>query len=146
MNESIITLALAAMLAGLAIDEALELSPYHLRNNGNLALASVSTALALAESYGIDPIAASQPSPSSTAEAEAASAQAAIDQAKRAELYRDGIRFFDPATHQTWTGKGQVPAWLKAATADGTPRSHFALADPQGQRCPNTAELIGAEG
>ncbi len=36
-------------------------------------------------------------------------------------------KFRDPATGQTWAGRGLQPNWLKAALATGKPLSDFAL-------------------
>jgi DNA-binding protein H-NS len=36
-------------------------------------------------------------------------------------------KFRDPATGQTWSGRGLQPNWLKAAMSSGKPLSDFAL-------------------
>ena len=36
-------------------------------------------------------------------------------------------KYRDPATGQTWSGRGLHPKWLKAALADGAKLSDFAL-------------------
>lgn len=44
---------------------------------------------------------------------------------KRAAKAPRGVRYMDPATLQTWSGKGLRPAWLRAAIAGGKALSDF---------------------
>lgn len=41
-----------------------------------------------------------------------------------------GVRYRDPATGQTWSGRGLQPAWLKAALAKGKTISDFDVSTP----------------
>ena len=47
--------------------------------------------------------------------------------APRSPAAKAAPKFRDPATGQTWAGRGLQPNWLKAALAAGKPLSDFAL-------------------
>lgn len=139
---------LGAMLAALAIDEALDLAPYTLAHTSN-SRDRVLSALALVRAYGIDPDAAAappaDPGAAPAAEGVQASALAEVAPEVLAKHLAAGVRYLHPATGQTWTGRGQVPAWLRhITTQQGVPISHFELPKAP-ERCPNTADMIGTE-
>jgi ParB/RepB/Spo0J family partition protein len=79
---------------------------------------------AMATLYGIDikaasaapPEPASTPSPAGASAEEAATAPAAPPR---------GVKYMDPMTMQTWTGRGLRPAWINAAIAGGKSLSDF---------------------
>jgi DNA-binding protein H-NS len=47
--------------------------------------------------------------------------------APRAPAAKVAPKYRDPATGQTWSGRGLQPNWLKAALASGRPLSDFAV-------------------
>jgi len=95
----------------------------------------------LAHAYGIaplDPVAepASTPSPAPRGE----------EKAKAAPKTQPGVKYRDPATGQTWSGRGLQPKWIKAALANGKALADFALqADLVGQEQKDDAGVAAGE-
>lgn len=98
--------------------------------------------LAMAEHYGLDAKAimaaaiepppppaeapATTPTPS-TAGASAKKRGAAAGAGAASKLLAKGVRYRNPATGDTWTGRGLQPRWLKAALAGGATLDDFDL-------------------
>lgn len=119
--------------------------------------------LALANHYGIDAKAVMQASVRSPAEATKATPTPSTAGARAKQSAAAGavkkskpaVKYRCPATGNTWSGRGLMPVWLKAAMASGGRLDDF-LADKAkevkveagsaGQRCAHTGDLLEAAG
>lgn len=114
--------------------------------------------LALAEHYGVDAqavmAAAEQAAkPASTPSPAGASAKKAKTPPPAPAR---GVKYRDPMTLQTWSGRGLRPAWINAAIAGGKSLSDFEVkpevkkvkvdAGVAGERCQHTGDLLEAAG
>jgi ParB/RepB/Spo0J family partition protein len=95
--------------------------------------------LALANHYGVDvkTVMAGQPAEATSTPASAGASAlkrelAATSKKKAATVKRPAVKYFDPATRQTWTGRGLRPAWIRAAIAGGKSLSDFEAKDEAG--------------
>jgi ParB/RepB/Spo0J family partition protein len=78
--------------------------------------------------YGLAPVPTSTPSPAAQAGDKAEAAQAAgkgEGKGKGTAKPARGVRYSCAATGATWSGKGLMPAWLKAALASGKVLADF---------------------
>ncbi len=101
---------LAVLLLGYAID-------YTLSTGGHRP--TLAARVAMARAYGINPLDPAAP----PAEPAPTPSTAARAQEKGA---RD-VRYRNAATGETWSGRGQVPKWLRAKLDDGAQLSEFAV-------------------
>lgn len=82
----------------------------------------ISMRLELAHRYGVDVVKAAEPTPPP---APAASEVRTSENAAPAATKGGGVRYRNPSTGETWTGKGLQPKWLKAALAAGRSLADF---------------------
>jgi len=80
--------------------------------------------LAVASLYGIS----AKPQPPAKPEAPA---KATAKPANKAKPGKPAVRYRDPATGSTWSGRGLQPAWLKAALASGRSLAEFDTTAPK---------------
>lgn len=123
--------------------------------------------LQAAKHYGVDPQAVRAQHAKAKAEAKAAAPKEPAEESAEPPKGKKPVQYRCKMTHQTWSGKGLMPKWLKVALENGKKLSDFAVGDaakrlqesralcsqasdePAGdantERDPNTGDMFDAE-